>query len=562
MTELVSTTIAAKKTQLLATQEVQDLVAFSQKVQVRVAPLAKSVRQQSRRVSRSCVRQLLELKDALRVPNPTTNPRFDGTKRYLQASVRGKSAQSIEASTRKKTDRFVAAQVVIEPLAKQTGSETPSQTNAGNDKSASLSMETARRFFDHVASYDDKEKIPYLQLLDLLRLLCGRAMTPTSAVDAFEAEIDRLESVHEITYSLTKLRFLQIATETIRDPALVDTVECALAVTPPAPRVARVVEETIPKPVETHDESETKELPLTECVEFRPDDEEIYHVGTAGLKARVLDGLEAMVQLRELHVRSNLLYKMTGIESLVNLTHLELYDNQIKKMVGLEKLVKLRVLDLSFNEIRSIPDLSHLTQLEELYVANNKLTHITGIGNLRTLVKLDLGANRIRTIEGLDHLENLEQLWLGKNKITAIQGLGALAKLRVMSIQSNRLLAIDNLSANVALEELYLSHNGIEALVNLDHLTKLTILDVGANRIKTIPQSMGANVALEDLWLNDNEISSFDDIQHLAANTKLETLYLERNPLASDFEYRLKIQGALASVQQIDATPVVRRQQG
>jgi protein phosphatase 1 regulatory subunit 7 len=79
------------------------------------------------------------------------------------------------------------------------------------------------------------------------------------------------------------------------------------------------------------------------------------------------------------------------------------------------------VLDLSFNEIRAIPDLSHLQNLQELYVANNKLTHINGIANLKQLRILDLGSNRIRSIEGLDQLNELQELWLGKNKITELK---------------------------------------------------------------------------------------------------------------------------------------------
>ncbi|KAF0772762.1 hypothetical protein AaE_002245 [Aphanomyces astaci] len=213
-------------------------------------------------------------------------------------------------------------------------------------------------------------------------------------------------------------------------------------------------------------------------------------------------------------------------------------------------MMMFTVLDLSFNEIRVIPDLSHLTQLQELYVANNKLTHITGIAALSTLKKLDLGANRIRVIEGLDNLYDLEQLWLGKNKITQIQvcmfassrtlptsmapcmGLEALAKLKIISVQSNRLVSIENLDANANLQEVYLSHNGIAAIQNISHLSKLLILDLGANRIPRIPD-MASLQSLEDLWLNDNQVATFDDLVHLTSTTSLQTLYLERNPLAS-----------------------------
>ncbi|KAF1321107.1 Protein phosphatase 1 regulatory subunit, partial [Globisporangium splendens] len=321
------------------------------------------------------------------------------------------------------------------------------------------------------------------------------------------------------------------------------------------------------------DEGEHEEAPpvvnkLTECVEFDRDAEDVYYVGTSGLKATEINGLEDMPKLEvrkknakahgsiiRLHIRSNLLRSMDGIASLVQLEHLELYDNQIQKISCLDALVNLRVLDLSFNEIRVIPDLSHLTKLEELYVANNKLKKISGLTHLTTLKKLDLGANRLRDIEGLEGLENLEQLWLGKNKITKIQGLDFLKKLRIISVQSNRLEKVEGFENTLALEELYLSHNGITKLEGVAHLKNLTVMDVGANRITEIPEDIQSLTELEDLWLNDNQVERFSETNHLVPLKKLRTLYLERNPLAKDFEYRKRLEALLPDLDQIDATP-------
>ncbi|OQS05579.1 phosphatase 1 regulatory subunit [Thraustotheca clavata] len=563
--EFVTTTYQTQRAAFLEREDVKEFLANAEKARVRVAPLAKAVRQRSRRFSRDCGKYVDEAKTAIRVPNPATNPLFDGSKRYITASIRGKSVKHIEQSSKRKTRRFYDCQPIVKRYENLPHDQTIETSDESELNQTTMSTDTARQFFDEVSN--GKDKHPYLHMIELLRKLAIRSQVPEVACEAFENAIEQMEQMHEITFSISRVRFVQVATNTIHDSSLVESIQwfakghmlwigfmMADNTPPAAPLVARVIEEPKPSTSESNEGKEKKELMLTECIEFRAEDEEIYHVGTAGLKARVLNGLEEMTKLRELHVRSNLLYKMTGIENLVNLTHLELYDNQIKKMTSLENLVNLRVLDLSFNEIRVIPDLSHLTKLEELYVANNKLTHITGIENLKTLKKLDLGANRLRTIEGLNHLENLLELWLGKNKITTIQGLENLTSLRIMSIQSNRLLTIENLEKNILLEELYLSHNGIEALANIELLTKLTILDVSNNRIKTIP-SMTTNPLLEDLWLNDNLIDNFDQLQMLKTNTKLETLYLERNPIASDFEYRLKIQNTLPSVQKIDATP-------
>lgn len=43
-------------------------------------------------------------------------------------------------------------------------------------------------------------------------------------------------------------------------------------------------------------------------------------------------GLEPLVKLRELVLRSSLISKMEGLSTLTNLVHLELYDNQVEAL--------------------------------------------------------------------------------------------------------------------------------------------------------------------------------------------------------------------------------------
>ncbi|TDH67378.1 hypothetical protein CCR75_001910 [Bremia lactucae] len=308
---------------------------------------------------------------------------------------------------------------------------------------------------------------------------------------------------------------------------------------------------------ELKDEHEA--IKLSSCVDFSDvQEDELYYIGTSGIKVTDLDGLENLPNLLKLHVRSNLLRSMGSVALLRQLQHLELYDNQIQTLEGVQSLVTLKVLDLSFNEIRIIPDLSHLTILEELYVANNKLKKITGLENLKRLKKLDLGANRLRVMENLDGLIDLQELWLGKNKITIIQGLETLTELKIISVQSNRVVQMTGFAQNSALEELYLSHNGIEKIENIEHLFNLKTMDLGGNRIANIPIIMAPLTELEDLWLNNNQIAEFTDIEHLRPLKGLRTLYLEHNPVAQDFEYRKKIEELLPVLDQIDATQTTK----
>lgn len=86
--------------------------------------------------------------------------------------------------------------------------------------------------------------------------------------------------------------------------------------------------------------------------------------------------------------------------------------------------------------------------------------------------------------------------------------------------------------------------------------TRLTTMDVGANRIAAIPEEIRVLSVLEDLWLNDNKIESFSEADRLVPlRASLRTLYLERNPLAKDFEYRKKLEALLPELDQIDAVP-------
>jgi protein phosphatase 1 regulatory subunit 7 len=59
------------------------------------------------------------------------------------------------------------------------------------------------------------------------------------------------------------------------------------------------------------------------------------------------------------------------------------------------------------------------------------------------------------------------------------------------------------------------------------------------------------------LQANDNEISDWKCIDEMKANQKLQTVYLERNPIASDIQYRKKIKLAIPWLAKIDATMCV-----
>ena len=97
--------------------------------------------------------------------------------------------------------------------------------------------------------------------------------------------------------------------------------------------------------------------------------------------------LGTLKSLKILSIQSNRILKLEGIEDLENLEELYLSHNGIEKMEGLEHNVsvfhrighphvddvvlqhKLRTLDIGNNYVAELEGISHLTQLEELWVS-------------------------------------------------------------------------------------------------------------------------------------------------------------------------------------------------
>jgi hypothetical protein len=66
---------------------------------------------------------------------------------------------------------------------------------------------------------------------------------------------------------------------------------------------------------------------------------------------------------------------------------------------------------------------------------------------------------------------------------------------------------------------------------------------------------------LEELWISGNQIATFEDIEPLkvaaaAGIQSLDTIYLEYNPVAQEFEYRKRLKEYMPNLSQIDATMI------
>uniref|UniRef100_H3AL25 Protein phosphatase 1 regulatory subunit 7 n=1 Tax=Latimeria chalumnae TaxID=7897 RepID=H3AL25_LATCH len=261
-----------------------------------------------------------------------------------------------------------------------------------------------------------------------------------------------------------------------------------------------------------------------------------------------IEGFEVLKKAKTVCLRQNLIKKIENLEELKALRELDLYDNEIKKVENLEALEELELLDFFFGGGKNFTG-NFIVQLKSLDLLSRKPQSLTKLLKSSKLTSVQLA----KVIENIDTLTKLDSLFLGNNKIPKLQNLDGLTNLTVLSIQSNRITKIEGLQSLLNLRELYISHNGIEVIEGLESNKKLTTLDIAANKVKKI-ENISHLTELEEFWMNDNLIENWSDLDELKNAKKLETVYLERNPLQKDPQYRRKIMLALPSVRQIDAT--------
>ena len=256
------------------------------------------------------------------------------------------------------------------------------------------------------------------------------------------------------------------------------------------------------------------------------------------------------------------------------LTHLNLRSND--RLTGeipseLGYLSNLRVLNLHSNSHSgSIPDLSGMTSLEELYLANNDLTGpvptwLNGMTNMR---ELWLWGNQLEgAIPDLSGMTGLRKLKLANNMLTGgvpdgsmlppnvtwliidgnplggtIPDLSGLKSLRLLWLHTNMLEGQipsgDMLPPNV--DDLNLRDNmltgEIQDLSGLDTMTRLRLHN---NKLSgEIPATLGDLDNLRSLWLHGNMLDGSIPAS-LGGLTNLERLWLSENELTGEIPEEL-----------------------
>ncbi|KAG8888913.1 hypothetical protein FRB98_006455 [Tulasnella sp. 332] len=145
--------------------------------------------------------------------------------------------------------------------------------------------------------------------------------------------------------------------------------------------------------------------------------------------------------LRSLELGGNRLRVIESLDALMNLEELWLGKNKISKLENLAMLQKLQILSVQSNRLVKIEGLDSLVNLRELYISHNGIERLEGLENNLKLETLDVGSNRIPALENLSHLKSLEELWMNDNKIPNLHDLdsqlAAISTLKTIYLEGN-----------------------------------------------------------------------------------------------------------------------------
>lgn len=135
--------------------------------------------------------------------------------------------------------------------------------------------------------------------------------------------------------------------------------------------------------------------------------------------------------------------------------------NKISRIEGLDTLVNLRQVELGSNRIREIKNLDALKNLEELWLAKNKITEISGLSGLPKLRLLSIQSNRIKDLSPLRQAPQLEELYISHNALDSLEGLDGNPKLHVIDVSNNMIQSLKGLEGLTEIEEFWASYNQI-----------------------------------------------------------------------------------------------------
>lgn len=153
---------------------------------------------------------------------------------------------------------------------------------------------------------------------------------------------------------------------------------------------------------------------------------------------RSLEGVQALVQLEELHASGNSLVSVRQLKSLTNLKYLDLSRNSLYHLEDLEGLKALEYLDISFNNVSDLDFAKGLESLQVLKADANEITSVRPLKFCKELAELSVGKNHLDSLKGLEKLP-LEELNICENCVVSLEPLKDMHTLQTLYAVKNRI---------------------------------------------------------------------------------------------------------------------------
>ena len=183
------------------------------------------------------------------------------------------------------------------------------------------------------------------------------------------------------------------------------------------------------------------------------------------------------------------------INSAENYSELEIFGDELDSIPWINLFTNLTVLEIDVSGFSSLPDISGLSNLNELY--------ISGLSNL----------------PDLSGLTNLNYLQISNNvSLTSIPDLSGLINLNFLDIHSNiSLTSLPDLSSLINLNDLSIDYNdGLTSIPDLSGLTNLNYLRISNSDSLTSLPDLSELINLNNLTIeNLSSLSSLPDLSEL-----------------------------------------------
>jgi len=188
-------------------------------------------------------------------------------------------------------------------------------------------------------------------------------------------------------------------------------------------------------------------------------------------------------KIEQLNLSGSEISDLKPLEALTELKILHLYDTHVSNLEPLKALTSLRELRLSRTNIRNIEPLSALTGLQGLWIDGTQVSNIEPLKDLTQLQMLDLGYSEVSNLKPLQSLKNLRMLWLPVSEINSIDALSSLIKLQMLCLHDTRVSSVEPLTALTNLQVLDLWRTHVSDLKPLYSLAGLKSLDIRQTNI-------------------------------------------------------------------------------